>query len=58
MEHPIFRVVDFKIVSLYQLQVTFDDGHVQVIDFKPILSGEIYEGSGKEEGRYSRILEV
>ena len=42
MEHPIYRVMDFGIVSPYQLRVVFDHGHVQIIDFKPILTGEIY----------------
>ena len=42
MEHPVYRVVDFEIVGPFQLRVAFDDGQVQVIDFKPILVGEIY----------------
>ena len=42
MEHPIYRVMDFEIVSPYQLRIVFDNGHVQIIYFKPILTGEIY----------------
>ncbi len=42
MEHPIYRVIDFKIVGPYQIRVFFDDGQEQVIDFKPMLTGEIF----------------
>ena len=42
MTHPIYRVVSFEIAGPYSLRVTFDDGAVQVIDFLPVLEGEIY----------------
>ena len=42
MEHPIYRVVAFEIVGPYTLQVEFDDHSRQVIDFRPILEGELY----------------
>jgi hypothetical protein len=42
MEHKIYRVVAFEPVRPFTLQVTFDDDTQQVIDFHPILSGEIY----------------
>ena len=42
MIHPIYRVVSFAIVAPYTLRVTFDDTTTQVIDFSPILEGEIY----------------
>jgi len=42
MEHPIYRVQDFEISGPCQLRIIFDDGKDQLIDFKPILSGEIY----------------
>ncbi|MEW6718528.1 MAG: DUF2442 domain-containing protein [Chloroflexota bacterium] len=42
MEHPIYRVVQFEIVGPYTLHVTFDDGAEQVIDFRPVLAGELY----------------
>ena len=42
MIHPIYRVVSFAIVAPYILRVTFDDATTQVIDFSPILEGELY----------------
>jgi len=42
MEHPIYRVVAFEIVGPYTLRVEFDDHSRQVIDFRPILEGELY----------------
>ncbi len=42
MSHPIYRVVSFKIVALYTLEVRFDDGSSQVIDFRPVLHGELF----------------
>jgi len=42
MEHKIYRVVSFERVRPFTLQVTFDDGIKQTIDFRPILTGEIY----------------
>ena len=42
MEHPIYRVTDFEIVAPYTLRVTFDDNLQQVIDFRPLLEGDLY----------------
>jgi hypothetical protein len=42
MIHPIYRVVSFEIVAPYTLQVEFDDGASQVVDFEPVLAGELY----------------
>ena len=42
MIHPIYRVVSFAAVAPYTLRVTFDDTTTQVIDFSPILEGELY----------------
>jgi hypothetical protein len=42
MNHSIYRVQSFEIVSDYTLRVGFDDGTEQVIDFRPILAGELY----------------
>ena len=40
--HQIFRVKAFRIVSPYTLRVEFDDQTEQTIDFKPVLSGELF----------------
>lgn len=42
MKHPIYRVIQFEIVGPYTLRVIFDDGTEQVIDFQPVLVGELY----------------
>lgn len=40
--HPIYRVRSFQLVGSYTLRVRFDDQTEQVIDFEPILAGELY----------------
>ena len=42
MSHPIYRVQAVQIVAPYTLQVGFDDGTHQVIDFRAVLAGELY----------------
>ena len=42
MEHRIYRVESFEIVSPYTLKVRFDDNTEKVIDFEPVLSGELF----------------
>ncbi len=42
MEHGIDRVESFEIISSYTLKVRFDDNTEQVIDFEPILFGELF----------------
>lgn len=42
MDHPIYRVQSFEIVSEYTLRVRFDDHAEQVINFQPALAGELY----------------
>jgi hypothetical protein len=42
MNHPIYRVSSFEIVSGYTLRVNFDDGTATTIDFHPVLAGELY----------------
>ena len=42
MSHDICRVVAFEKVAPFTLKVAFDDGTSQVIDFRPVLKGEMY----------------
>ncbi len=42
MLHRICRVVSFEVVGPSTLQGKFDDGIVRVIDFTPVLEGELY----------------
>jgi len=54
MIHPIYRVVSFAIVAPYILRVTFDDATTQVIDFSPILKGELY-GPLREVALFNQV---
>ncbi|MSR56523.1 MAG: DUF2442 domain-containing protein [Planctomycetaceae bacterium] len=40
--HPIYRVRSFQVVAPYTLSVQFDDQTEQVINFEPVLAGELY----------------
>jgi len=42
MDHPIYRVRAFEHVGPYTIRVEFDDRTEQVIDFRPVLGGELY----------------
>ena len=42
MSHAIHRVQSFRIVGPYTLRVTFDDESEQIIDFRPVLEGDLY----------------
>lgn len=42
MSHPIHRVQTFHIVGPFTLKVYFEDGVTQIIDFRPVLKGELY----------------
>ena len=54
MEHPVYRVVSFAIVGPYTLRVTFDDATAQVIDFSPVLAGELY-GPLRDESLFKQV---
>ena len=40
--HGIYRVESFQIISPYTLTIGFDDGTKQVINFEPVLTGELF----------------
>lgn len=42
MPHPIYRVLSYEIVAPYALQISFDDGTEQTINFEPILCGPMF----------------
>ena len=42
MKHPIYRVCSFQIVAPLTLRVAFDDGTERVIDFRPVLAGDLF----------------
>ncbi|MBI1745629.1 MAG: DUF2442 domain-containing protein [Acidobacteria bacterium] len=43
MIHPIYRVCSFDIIAPYTLRIQFDENTEQIIDFWPILAGELYK---------------
>lgn len=54
MAHAIYRVVGFEIVGPYTLRIRFDDGEEQVIDFRPVLVGEMY-GTLQDEKLFNQV---
>lgn len=54
MSHPIYRVESFQIVGPYTLRVRFDDGTNQMIDFAPVLEGELF-GPLRDLSLFNRV---
>jgi hypothetical protein len=42
MYHKLYKVTNFEIVDDYTIRVEFDDSTEQVINFEPVLYGEIW----------------
>lgn len=42
MPHEIYLVTGYQIVGPYTLRITFNDDTMNVIDFSPMLRGELY----------------
>jgi hypothetical protein len=42
MPHEIHRVTSFQKVAQFILRVDFNDGTSQIIDFRPVLKGDLY----------------
>jgi Protein of unknown function (DUF2442) len=40
--HPVHRVTAFEIVGPYRIRLAFEDGLSRIIDFSPVLEGELY----------------
>lgn len=54
MNHTICRITDFEITGPYTLRVKFDDASEQIIDFRPVLVGELY-GPLQEERLFNQV---
>ena len=54
MVHEIHRVTGFRKVATHTLQVDFSDGTSQVIDFSPILRGDLY-GPLEDESVFDQV---
>jgi hypothetical protein len=42
MRHAIYKVRPVEVIAPYMLRVGFEDATVRVIDFRPVLAGELY----------------
>lgn len=42
MWHPLVEVVEYRLLEGHQVWVKFDDGLERVIDFTPVLAGELF----------------
>jgi hypothetical protein len=54
MYHKLYQVADFKILGTYTLQVHFDDGSQQTINFEPVLYGEMW-GPLRDETIFKQV---
>ena len=55
MTHLLSRVQKFEIVAPYTLRVVFDDATEQIIDFEPVLRGELY-GPLRDLSLFNRVV--
>lgn len=42
MNHPLYRIISFQRVAPYSLRLEFDDGLTRIVDFEPVLKGELF----------------
>jgi hypothetical protein len=54
MPHEIYRVTSFQKVAQFTLRVDFNDGTSQIIDFHPVLKGDLY-GPLQEPSLFDRV---
>src|SRR5438128_923760 len=52
--HPIYHITSFQIIAPYTLDVYFDDSTHQVINFEPILFGELF-GPLRNLGLFNQV---
>lgn len=54
MSHRIYRIVNFKKVKPYTLELYFDDNTSRVVDFFPVLEGAVF-GPLKNEAFFNQV---
>lgn len=54
MTHKLYRVTAFEIIDNYKLWVKFNDETEQIIDFKPVLYGEMW-GPLQDLGLFNQV---
>ncbi len=42
MYHKLYKVIDYQVLEQYTIWVKFDDATEQIINFEPVLSGEMW----------------
>jgi hypothetical protein len=42
MYHKLYKVIDYKVLESYTIWVKFDDESEQIINFEPVLYGEMW----------------
>jgi hypothetical protein len=54
MYHKLYHVTDFELREDYSIAVRFNDGTEQVIDFEPVLHGELW-GPLRDPKLFNRV---
>jgi hypothetical protein len=54
MQHRIYRIESFEHAGPYTLRLTFNDGLSRVINFEPVLFGELF-GPLRDPGEFERV---
>ena len=54
MGHEIHRVRAFRLAGGYRIEVEFEDGVRRLIDFEPVLHGELF-GPLRDPATFSRV---
>ena len=54
MSHEIHRVIGVEAVAPFTLRVAFEDESSQVIDFWPVLQGELY-GPLRDQSEFDKV---
>ena len=54
MAHDIYRIISFQKITPFTLNIEFDDGTSQIIDFRPVLEGELY-GPLQDPALFSQV---
>ena len=54
MNHPIYRITSVEQVATYSLRLGFNDNLSRIIDFEPILEGELF-GPLRDPGIFAQV---
>ena len=54
MNHPILEIKAFEIIGAYTLHILFDDHKEQIIDFEPVLAGELF-GTLRDRSLFEQV---